>query len=262
MKWTAGKIRALKGDRKISMVTAYDALTAALVDAAGIPCVLVGDSLANTALGYQDTLPVTMDQMLHHTAAVVRGTREAQVIADMPFMSYQVSVEQALENAGRFLKEAGADAVKIEGGLKRAETIEALVQNGIPVLGHVGLLPQSVKAAGLKVQGRDPESVRRLMDDAMAVEQAGAYAIVLECVMPDVAAKISASLSIPTIGIGSGAGCDGQVLVFNDLVGLTENPPKFVKQFAAVGAEIRSALSEFRTEVESGAYPSGEYNYS
>lgn len=261
MKWTASKVKALKGKQKISMVTAYDALSARLVDQSGIPCILVGDSLANTTLGYENTLPVTVDEMLHHTRAVKRATYDALIIADMPFMSYQVSLEQGLQNAGRFLQEAGADAVKVEGGVLRVPLISALVANGIPVLGHIGLTPQSVKEMGYKVQGRMADEATRLLADAHALEAAGVFAVVLECVPQELGARISQELAVPTIGIGAGAGCDGQVLVFTDLVGYNEKVPSFVKQYAQVGQVISAALSAYKTEVETGRYPSDEYSY-
>ena len=263
MKWTAAKIKALKGGRKIVVLTAYDALTASLVDGADIPVVLVGDSLGMTVLGYETTLPVSMEEMLHHTTAVSRGVENALVIADMPFMSYQPSIEMGLENAGRFIKEAHADAVKVEGGAVRAELIEALVVNGVPVLGHIGLTPQSIKEmGGYKVQGKTPEQARQLMDDAMAVEQAGAFAIVLECVPAELGETISRALGIPTIGIGAGAGCDGQVLVFTDLLGISGKPvPRFVKKYADLNPLIAEALSAYKAEVESGAFPSDEQAY-
>jgi 3-methyl-2-oxobutanoate hydroxymethyltransferase len=256
MKQTAVKIRALKGGQKIAVLTAYDALSARYVDEAGLPVVLVGDSLANTVLGYETTIPVTMDQMVHHTAAVSRGVKDALIIADMPFMSYQGTLEHALENAGRFLKEGGADAVKIEGGVMRAELIEKMVANGIPVLGHIGLLPQSVKEAGLKMQGKTADSARKLMDDAMAVEQSGAFAVVLECVPAELAQKITAALAIPTIGIGAGPHCDGQVLVFTDVLGLGQgHVPGFVKKFADLKPQIQAALASYKNEVETSAFP-------
>lgn len=261
MKWTASKVKALKGQQKISVVTAYDALSARLVDQAGIPCILVGDSLANTVLGYENTLPVTLDEMLHHARAVKRGTQDALIIADMPFMTYQVSQEQGIRNAGRFLKEAGADAVKIEGGEMRVPLISAMVANGIPVLGHIGLTPQSVKEMGYKVQGRVAAEAAKLLADAKALEAAGVFAVVLECVPAEVGASISAELRIPTIGIGAGAGCDGQVLVFTDLVGYNEKVPSFVKQYAQVGPVISEALSAYKSDVESGAYPADEHTY-
>ena len=263
MKWTATKIKALKGERKIAMLTAYDALTGALVDGADIPAVLVGDSLGMTVLGYETTLPVSMDEMLHHTAAVARGVENALVIADMPFMSYQPSVEMGLENAGRFLKEAHADAVKIEGGTIRSALIEALVANGIPVVGHIGLTPQSIKEmGGYKVQGKTSEQARQLMDDAMAIEQAGAFSLVLECVPAALAEMISSALAIPTIGIGAGAGCDGQVLVFTDLLGMSGKPvPKFVKKYADLNPIITEAFSAYKAEVEAGTFPTDEQTY-
>ena len=263
MKWTAIKIKALKGVQKIAALTAYDALTGSLVDAADIPVVLVGDSLGMTVLGYETTLPVSMDEMLHHTAAVSRGVEHALVVADMPFMSYQPSIPRGLENAGRFIKEAGADAVKVEGGAMRADLIEALISNGIPVLGHIGLTPQSIKeTGGYKVQGKSSDQARRLMDDAMAVEQAGAFALVLECVPAELGEMISGALAIPTIGIGAGAGCDGQVLVYTDLLGISDNPvPKFVKKYADLNPLITEALSAYKSEVESGAFPASEQEY-
>ncbi|MCF7849663.1 MAG: 3-methyl-2-oxobutanoate hydroxymethyltransferase [Kiritimatiellales bacterium] len=263
MKWTAGRIKALKGVQKFATLTAYDALTGSLVDGAEIPLVLVGDSLGMTVLGYETTLPVSMDEMLHHTSAVARGVEHALVVADMPFMSYQPSTEMALENAGRFIKEAGADAVKIEGGALRTELIEALVGNGIPVLGHIGLTPQSIKeTGGYKVQGKTSEQARRLMDDAMAVEQAGAFALVLECVPAELGELITKALKIPTIGIGAGAGCDAQVLVITDMLGISGKfVPKFVKKYADLNPVIQAALSAYKQEVEEGIYPSGEHTY-
>jgi 3-methyl-2-oxobutanoate hydroxymethyltransferase len=263
MKWTAAKIRSLKGTQKIAMLTAYDALTASLVDQVDIPMILVGDSLGMAVLGYDTTLPVSMEQMLHHTAAVSRGTQHAMVIADMPFMSYQPSIELGLMNAGRFIKEAGADAVKIEGGAVRAELIESLVGNGVPVLGHIGLTPQSIKEmGGYKVQGKTSEQARGLMDDAMAVEQAGAFALVLECVPAELGTMISNALSIPAIGIGAGGGCDGQVLVLSDLLGISDKPvPRFVKKYADLNPLIREALAAYKADVEAGAFPSAEQEY-
>lgn len=257
MTWTVPKIKALKGVQKIAVVTAYDALTGAYADEAGIPMILVGDSLANTVLGYATTLPVTMAEMVHHTAAVSRGVQNALVVADMPFMSYQGVIGNAVENAGRFLKEAGADAVKIEGGAIRAELIETLVANGIPVLGHIGLTPQSVKEfGGFKKQGKTDEAARKLMDDAMVLEQSGAFAVVLECVPDELAQKISAALKIPTIGIGAGPHCDGQVLVFTDLLGMGRgHVPGFVKQYADLKPLIQNALAGYKADVESSNFP-------
>jgi len=256
MKQTVAGIRKLKGERKIAVLTAYDWLSARYVDEAGIPVVLVGDSLANTVLGYETTLPVTMDEMVHHTAAVSRGVKEALIVADMPFMSYQGTLEHALENAGRFIKEGRADAVKIEGGAMRADLIEKLIANGVPVLGHLGLLPQSVKETGFKMQGRTEDAARKLMDDARALEQAGVFAIVLECVPAELAQKITAALTVPTIGIGAGPHCDGQVLVFTDVLGLGHgHVPGFVKKFADLKPQIQSALAAYKKEVEESSFP-------
>lgn len=256
MKWTVSKTKALKGKQKIAVVTAYDALSARYADEAGIPLVLVGDSLANTVLGYDNTLPITMDEMVHHTAAVSRGASEALVVGDMPFMSYQASADQAVENAGRFIKEGRADAVKIEGGAMRSELIERLVANGIPVLGHIGLTPQSVKEIGFKVQGKTDDAARKLMDDAMALEQAGVFALVLECVPVELAEKISGALNIPTIGIGAGPHCDGQVLVFTDLLGMgLGHVPGFVRKFADLKPQIQTALADYKKAVEESVFP-------
>lgn len=257
MKWTAQKVKALKGVQRFAAATAYDALSGRYVDEAGIPLTLVGDSLGMTVLGYETTLPVTMDEMVHHTAAVARGVKDSLVIADMPFMSYQGSMDQAVENAGRFLKEGRADGVKIEGGVIRAALIERLVANGIPVLGHVGLMPQSIKeTGGFKVQGKTEESARQILDDAMAAEQAGAFAVVIECVPPETTRKITAALRVPTIGIGAGPDCDGQILVFTDVLGMgLGRIPGFVKQFADLKPQIQSALAAYRSEVERGTFP-------
>jgi 3-methyl-2-oxobutanoate hydroxymethyltransferase len=261
--WTASKIKAAKGRQKLACLTAFDFATARLLDEAGIELVLVGDSLAMTCLGYDSTLPVTMDQMLHHAAAVVRGVRGALVVADMPFMSYQVSAEQALANAGRFVKEAGVGAVKIEGGALRAATARALVDNGIPVLGHIGLTPQSIRELGAYgVQGRKPEQAERLLGDARALEQAGVFAVVLECVPKELAGELTAAVGVPTIGIGAGNGCDGQILVTHDLLGLPSDlAPKFVKRYARLGEEMRLAFAAYKRDVEEGAFPSEEHSY-
>lgn len=257
MKWTAPKIKALKGGQKITTLTAYDYLSARYVDEAGVPVVLVGDSLGMTILGYETTLPVTMDEMVHHTAAVSRGVKEALIVADMPFMSYQGTLEHALENAGRFIKEGRADAVKVEGGAMRVDLIEKLIANGIPVLGHIGLLPQSVKeTGGFKMQGKTDESASRLLDDALALEKAGVFAIVLECVPSELAQKITAALTVPTIGIGAGPHCDGQVLVFTDVLGMGHgHVPGFVKKFADLKPQIQSALASYKKAVEESAFP-------
>jgi 3-methyl-2-oxobutanoate hydroxymethyltransferase len=262
-KWTASRIRALKGQGKFACLTAYDCATARRLDAAGIPLLLVGDSLAMTMLGYDSTLPVSMEAMLHHTAAVVRGVKNALVVGDMPFMSYQASLARALENAGRFLKEAGAGAVKIEGGAFRAPLVKALIENGIPVLAHIGLTPQSINAlGGYKVQGKQPAAARRLVQDARALERAGAFAIVLECLPPALGKKITKAVRIPTIGIGAGPHCDGQILVTHDLLGLSGDfTPKFVKRYAALGGAIQKAVAAFQADVEQGRFPGPEHCY-
>jgi 3-methyl-2-oxobutanoate hydroxymethyltransferase len=262
-KWTAERIKGLKGNAKVVCLTAYDFTTARHLDAAGIHMALVGDSLANTMLGYTTTLPVTMDQMLHHTAAVARGIAGAMVVADMPFMSYQVSGEQALANAGRFLKEAGADGVKIEGGAFRADMISRLVQNGIPVLGHIGLTPQSIRAfGGYKVQGKKETDAERLIADASALESAGVFAIVVECVPASLGETITASVRVPTIGIGAGPHCDGQVLVTHDLLGLSgNNVPRFVKRYDDLGDRMVQAFTAYKQDVEKGTFPADEHCY-
>lgn len=262
-KWTATRIRALKGHGPFACLTAYDFTTASLVDAAGIPLVLVGDSLAMAMLGYPTTLPVTMEAMLLHTAAVTRGVKNALVVADMPFMSYQASIPQALTNAGRFIKEADAGAVKIEGGALRAKTVKALTENGIPVLAHIGLTPQSIAAlGGYKVQGKQPAEARRLIADARALERAGAFAIVLECLPPALGRKVTQAVGIPTIGIGAGPHCDAQILVTHDILGLTGNlTPRFVKRYAALGATIQKACASYKTDVEQGRFPGPEHCY-
>lgn len=256
MTWTAPKIRALKGKEPIACLTAFDAGFARWIDLAGIPLILVGDSLGMTVLGYETTLPVTLDQMVHHTAAVRRGASQAMVIADLPFMTYQVSIEQALASAGRCVKEAGADGVKLEGGVLRADTIRTLVANGIPVLGHIGLLPQSVKAmGGFRLQGKTEEDARRLVTEARAVEEAGAFALILEGMPAALAKVITEAVSIPTIGIGAGPGCDGQVLVLHDLLGLTEKPPSFARAYASLGDEAKRAIAAYRDDVLRGEFP-------
>ena len=262
--WNVAKIKASKGVCKLPCVTAYDTAFARLADAAGIPLLLVGDSLGMTVLGYSSTLPVTMEQMLHHTAAVVRGTTQALVVADMPFLSYQISVPEGVRNAGRFLQEAGAEAVKIEGGAFRAELIVTLIQSGIPVMGHIGLTPQSVNVfGGYKVQGRTREAGEQLVADALALAEAGAFAIVLECVPPDIAAAVTAASPVPVIGIGAGPVCDGQVLVMHDLLGLSEGtPPRFVKPYAALADTVRNAFGAYAAEVKNGAFPGPEQCYS
>jgi len=256
-KWTTTAIRDAKGRQKIACLTAGDYAVARMLDAAGIQLILVGDSLGMTMLGYETTLPVTMDDMLRHTAAVVRGADSALVVADMPFMSYQLSPAQALENAGRFLKEAGADAVKLEGGRNRVDTVRLLVENGIPVMGHIGLMPQSVRqTGGYKMQGKSTQQAADLRRDAQLLADAGVFALVLECVPPELAAEITETVSIPTVGIGAGAGCDGQILVANDMLGLNDGQvPSFVKRYADLGREMRQAFEAYRNEVQTGTFP-------
>jgi 3-methyl-2-oxobutanoate hydroxymethyltransferase len=263
-KWTTAKIRKAKGRERIVCLTAHDYSTARILDAAGVELILVGDSLAMTALGYSSTLPVTMREMLHHTAAVARAARTAMVVGDMPFMSYQVSSEQALRNAARFVKTAGADAVKLEGGAIRAGTIRLLTSNGIPVLGHIGLTPQSVREmGGYRVQGRQPEQAKKLLDDARAVEEAGAFAVVIECVPAGLGGKITETLGIPTVGIGAGPLCDGQILVTNDILGLyDELSPKFAKRYAEIGAGIAEAVRAYGADVREGRFPGPEHCFS
>ena len=242
---------------KIAMLTAYDYPTARLLDDAGVPIILVGDSLGMVVLGYDSTLPVTMADMLHHVRAVVRGTQRAHVVADMPFMSYQAGPEDALRNAGRFLQEAGAQSVKLEGGVSVAETVRRLVEAGIPVMGHIGLTPQSVNQfGGYKVQGKTPAAAVKLLNDAAALEQAGAYAVVLETIPAPLGKLISERLSIPTIGIGAGPHCDGQVQVLHDMLGLYPDfVPKHAKQYAHLAEEIGRAVREYLAEVQEGRFP-------
>jgi 3-methyl-2-oxobutanoate hydroxymethyltransferase len=245
--------------RRFAMVTAYDFPTARILDDAGVPVLLVGDSVANNVLGYENTLPVTMEEMLHHTRAVARGATEAMVVGDLPFLSYQVSVEDGVRNAGRFLKDGGAHAVKIEG--PQVELVHRLVEVGIPAMAHIGLTPQSVHGmGGYKVQGRG-ETAARLVDEAQALEKAGAFAIVLEGMPAQLGAEITRSLDIPTIGIGAGPGTDAQVLVFHDLVGLNERPPRFAKAYADLRTTIADAARAFATDVERGAFPDDEHSY-
>jgi len=249
---------------KISMLTAYDAGFASLFDAAGIDMVLVGDSLGNVLLGYDSTVPVTMEEMLHHCKAVRRGTRQAFLVGDMPFMSYQVSESEAISNAGRFLKEAGCDAIKLEGGTDVCHTIKAIVRAGIPVMGHIGLTPQTAsQLGGYKVQGKDADSARLLLQSARDLEAAGAFSIVLECIPAQLAEAISKAVSIPTIGIGAGNSCDGQVLVTHDMVGMYEKfVPSFVKQYANLAPLIKKAVTAFRDEVKSGTFPDEEHSFN
>ncbi|MFN2526199.1 MAG: 3-methyl-2-oxobutanoate hydroxymethyltransferase [Actinomycetota bacterium] len=261
---TVRDIRAHKErGEKFVMLTAYDALSARLLDEAGIPILLVGDSLGMVMLGYENTLPVTVDEMLHHTAAVARGASNALIVGDMPFMSYQSSTEEGMHNAGRFLKEAGAHAVKLEGGTRVVELTTRLTEAGIPVMGHLGLTPQSVNQfGGYRVQGRTDEQAHRIVQEAKDLEAAGVFSLVLEAVPAAVAKEVTATLSIPTIGIGAGPDCDGQVLVFHDFLGInTGHTPKFVKRYADLGDEIKKAATEFQREVAEGVYPDAAHSY-
>ena len=262
---TVRDIRAFKqrGER-FTMLTAYDASQAQLLDRAGIPLLLVGDTLGMTVLGYPTTVPVTMEDMLHHTAAVTRGTRNALVVGDLPFMSYQVSIEEGMHNAGRFLKEAGAHAVKLEGGRPVVDLVDRLTDIGIPVMGHLGLTPQSVnQIGGFRVQGRIEEESERILTDAKDLEAAGIFALVLEAVPAALGKAVTEAVSVPTIGIGAGPHCDGQVLVFHDFLGMdtTQVSPRFVKRYARLGEDIERAAREFAAEVASGAYPAPEHSY-
>jgi 3-methyl-2-oxobutanoate hydroxymethyltransferase len=261
---TAALMEMKARGEKITMLTAYDYPTACLLDEAGIDMLLVGDSLGNVVLGYEDTLPVTMDEMIHHTRAVSRGARRAMVVGDMPFMSYQISLSDALLNAGRFLKEGGAQAVKLEGGSERTDVVRALVETGIPVVGHLGLTPQSVhQLGGFRMQGRDEAAARRLIEDALALEAAGIFALVLECVPAQLAAQVTDRLQVPTIGIGAGPGCDGQVLVIHDMLGLAvRRVPKFVRQYASLGSIIKDAARAYQEDVRRGRFPASEHCYA
>ncbi len=265
MRITINQIKQMKQKgEKITMLTAYDYSTARIIDEVGIPLILVGDSLGMVVLGYESTIPVTIDEMLHHTKAVVRGTRQTMVIGDMPFMTYHVSIEDALRNAARFIQEAGAQAVKLEGGVTVAEKVRRVVDCGIPVMGHIGLTPQSIhQLGGYKVQGKTPEAAARLLEDARVLEQAGAFAIVLETVPAPLAALITKSVSIPTIGIGAGIGCDGQVQVINDILGsFTDFVPRHAKQYAKLADIIRAAITEYDREVKAGSFPTEEQSFS
>lgn len=259
---TTFKDQKLKGD-KITMLTAYDYSTAKLMDNAGINGILIGDSLGMTMLGYEDTLSVTMEDMIHHTACVARGAKNALVVADMPFMSYQVSVEEAVRNAGRLMKEGRAQAVKLEGGASVCKQIKAITEASIPVMAHLGLTPQSVNAfGGFKVQGKSLEAARTLIEDAKRVEEAGAFSVVLECVPAALAKIITETISIPTIGIGAGAGCDGQILVYQDMLGMySDFTPKFVKKFANVGQVMTQAFADYIKETKEGTFPTVEQSF-
>ncbi len=264
MKTTVATLKEKKlAGEKVTMLTAYDYSTAKLMDNAGIEMLLVGDSLGNVILGYENTLSVTMEDMIHHTSAVARGAENAMVVADMPFMSYQTSVYDAVVNAGRLIKEGHAHAVKLEGGKSVCPQIKAITEASIPVVAHIGLTPQSVNAfGGFKVQGKDAENAERLIEEARAVQEAGAFAVVMECVPAKLAEYITSQVSITTIGIGAGAGCDGQVLVYQDMLGMfSDYKPKFVKKFADVGSIMTQAFSDYIKEVKDGTFPAEEHTF-
>ena len=259
---TFAKAKAEKN--KLTMLTAYDYSTAKLMDEAGVDSILVGDSLGNVMLGYEDTLSVTMEDMIHHGAAVARGAKNAMVIIDMPFMSYQTSVYDAVVNAGRLMKEGRANAVKLEGGREVCPQIKAIVDAGIPVVAHLGLTPQSINAfGGFKVQGKSEQAAKKLVEDAILIQEAGAFAVVLECVPEKLATLVTEKLDIPPIGIGAGNGCDGQVLVYADMLGMfSDFTPKFVKRFANTGDVMKEGFRQFISEVKNKSYPAAEHTYS
>jgi 3-methyl-2-oxobutanoate hydroxymethyltransferase len=263
-KCTVKDIKAMKGQgRKISMLTAYDAAMAKILDDSGVDILLVGDSLGMVLLGYDSTVPVTMEEMLHHARAVSRGREKALVVGDMPFGSYQSSLSDAVDNGVRFMKEAGCDAVKLEGGEEMCDVVQALTRAGVPTMGHIGLTPQTAgQLGGFKVQGQDLESARKMIADARALTAAGVFAIVLECVPGELADIVTRSVGVPTIGIGAGSECDGQVLVTNDLLGMFEKfTPAFVKQYVNLAPQIAEAVTSFRDEVEKGVFPSPEHTF-
>jgi 3-methyl-2-oxobutanoate hydroxymethyltransferase len=265
MRVTITEIKEMKQKKeKIPMLTAYDYVTAKVVDEAGVPLILVGDSLGMVMLGYESTIPVTMEEMIHHTKAVVRGAKNALIIGDMPFMTYHISVSDALHNAGRFIQEGGAQAVKVEGGEVVAEKVRRLVDCGIPVMGHIGLTPQSIhQLGGFKVRGKAVEEAKKLLSDAGVLEEAGAFAIVLECTPAPLSKLITQKLAIPTIGIGAGPDCDGQVQVISDMLGLyTEFVPKHAKQYVKLAGEIKSAVSSYISEVKSLSFPTMKQSYT
>ncbi|MCT4534390.1 3-methyl-2-oxobutanoate hydroxymethyltransferase [Halodesulfovibrio sp.] len=261
---TSLDIRQSKGNRKLTMLTAYDYSSATLVDECEIDMILVGDSLGMVMLGREDTISVTVDEMVHHTKAVVRGANRALVVADMPFMSYETGIEDAMRNAARLFQEGGARAVKLEGGHTVVPQVKALVSAGIPVVGHIGLTPQRVASlGGFKVQGKTAEAATSLLEEAKALEEAGVFCLVLEAIPAPIAARITQEISIPTIGIGAGAECDGQVLVFHDLLGLFDRfVPKFVKQYANLREIAASAISDYKREVEDGSFPAKEHSFA
>lgn len=265
MKKTVSTFRKAKEDgEKLTMLTAYDYSTAKLEDEAGIDGILVGDSLGNVVLGYEDTIQVTVEDMIHHGAAVARGAKNTLIVVDMPFMSYQASVYDAVVNAGRLMKEGGANAVKLEGGTRVCPQIKAITDAEIPVMAHLGLTPQSINAfGGYKVQGKSEEAAKQLLDEAMAVQEAGAFGLTLECVPAPLAALITAKLDIPTIGIGAGAGCDGQILVYADMLGMfSDYCPKFVKSFADAGKVMKQGFKDYIDEVKAGTFPAEEHTFA
>ncbi len=264
MRKTVNTFYQKKGNEKLTMLTAYDYSMARLIDESGVDAILVGDSLGMVCLGYEDTLSVTVDDMIHHGKAVVRGVKNAMVVVDMPFMSYEISVEKALLNASRIIKETGAKALKLEGGFDILPQIEAIVKAKIPVMGHLGLTPQSVNVfGGFKVQGKDEEGAKKILEEALALEKAGVFAIVLECVPAKLAKIISEKLTIPTIGIGAGKDCDGQILVWQDLVKVYGDfTPKFVKEYANVGSIMKDAFGNYIEEVREGKFPEEKHTFS
>ena len=265
MRVSIGDIKGYKvrGER-FAMLTAYDYLTAKLLDDAGIPIMLVGDSLGMVMLGFDSPLPVTLDNMIHHIKAVVRGTKNAHIVGDLPFMTYQVSVTDALRSAGRMMQEGGCQSVKLEGGVHMAETVRRVVECGIPVMGHIGLTPQSVnQLGGFTVQGRSSSAAAKVLEDAKALEQAGAYAVVLECIPAPLAKLITESVSVPTIGIGAGPDCDGQVQVISDILGLfTDFVPRHAKQYARLGDEIGRVAKDYAAEVKAGTFPTAKNSFA
>lgn len=264
MKKSINTFYKAKGHEKLTMLTAYDYSMAKLIDNTGVDAILVGDSLGMVCLGYKDTLSVTVDDMIHHGKAVVRGTKEAMVVVDMPFMSYEISVEKALENASRIIKETGAQALKLEGGFDILPQIEAIVKAKIPVMGHLGLTPQSVNVfGGFKVQGKNEEAAKRILEEAIALEKAGVFAIVLECVPAKLAKLITEKINIPTIGIGAGADCDGQILVWQDVVSVfSDFTPKFVKSYADVGNIMTTAFQNYIDDVKDKSFPEEKHTFS
>jgi len=263
-KITPVDIQAMKREgKRIAMLTAYDYPTALLEDRAGIEIILVGDSLAMTVLGYENTLPVTMDAMIHHTQAVTRGAKYALIIGDMPFMSYNTSERDAILNAGRFMKEGGADAVKLEGGASVKEIVKAIVRAGIPVMGHIGLTPQTISMlGGFKVQGKDAQGAQKIIDDALSLEDAGAFSVLLEAVPAPIAKRVTERLNVPTIGIGAGVHCDGQVLVVHDVLGLFDRfTPKFAKRYVNLSELMLKAFDSYREEVTKGTFPTDQHSF-